>query len=119
MRNIVVAGVLGLLVWGASAVEANDRSRPDTYTICLDQRGGTRPVTCRNVIPGRLSNDQGFCTCAGADIPVEAPVCDFGERQPPQSRAFELARRDAARDRSLVGDSFEGQRMCLAARTDR
>jgi hypothetical protein len=73
------------------------------------------PVSCR-VLPGRLSEDQGTCTCGDPSLEVQAPVCAVGERQPAESRGLQIARRTAARDGSLVGDRFEGSRMCVTPR---
>jgi hypothetical protein len=44
------------------------------------------------------------------------PICPPGVRAPGETVALNRARRDAARDGSLIGDMFEGQPMCVAGR---
>ena len=120
MKSLLFLGVLALSTAACSAVEPDRLAGPPTYTICLDQAGASRAVECRSVPPGRLSDDRGVCLCADPlDQRVEAPICERGEDPPNETRAFELARRDAARDGSLVGDTYQGQRICVRARTDR
>ena len=87
------------------------------HMICL-QNGRMLPVSCR-VLPGRLSDYQGSCSCGNSADEVVAPVCAAGERQPTESRGLQIARRNAARDGSLVGDRFEGSPMCVTPRNSR
>lgn len=109
--------IAALALAACTAVPQAEGPRPTTYTVCLDQRGASRPVVCRSVPLNRLSSEPGFCLCADTlDTPVQAPICPRGVRSPGESRAYERARLEAARDGSLVGDSFEGRPMCVEDR---
>jgi len=112
---IAVGGVMAAVLAGGSAPVGPPSEEP--YLVCL-QNGRMLPVSCR-VLPSRLSADQGNCGCGDSADRVVAPVCAAGERQPTESRGLQIARRSAARDGSLVGDRFEGSRMCVTARNRR
>lgn len=87
---------------------------PATRFICIDVGGQTRPILCR-AQASRLDGREDICLCP-VGRRVEAPVCGPGERSQAESRAFELARRSASRDGSLVGDVYDGRPMCVAPR---
>ncbi|HYE44382.1 MAG TPA: hypothetical protein VEA44_01280 [Caulobacter sp.] len=117
MRTLsTAAAVLLALAAGPtlSAPPGSSPMHPATRVICLDVGGETRPAICRGS-SSRIDQSDTICICEDAQR-VEAPVCDKGERPLPESRAFELARKDAARDGTLVGDRYEGRRMCVRAR---
>ena len=105
-----------LLAFGAGPIVNAAPAKPVTQTICLDVGGQSRPAICRGQ-SGRLETDYNICTCANAQR-VEAPVCAKGERPLPESRAYELARKEAARDGTLVGDRYKGRSMCVKGRND-
>ncbi len=120
MRTLSLAAtaalVLALPSLSAAAAPPGEKiSRgPDTRIICLDVGGETRPALCR-ASASRI--DQSDIICLGENAQrVTAPVCDAGERPLAESRLFERARKLAARDGSLVGDLYEGRRMCIRAR---
>ncbi|HRD45986.1 MAG TPA: hypothetical protein PLF78_05835, partial [Caulobacter sp.] len=82
--------------------------------ICLDVDGQSRPAVCRSPA-SRLDGRDDICLCRSAQR-VEAPVCGPGDHPQAENRAFELARKAAARDGSLVGDLYQGRPMCVAPR---
>jgi hypothetical protein len=43
-------------------------------------------------------------------------VCAKGQKPPPEGKALNIARREAARDGSLRGDTVGGQPICVAPR---
>ena len=105
MRTAVF--LLGLLLAaGASAAE----HRPQTRVVCLDVGGQTLPAVCKRS-GGRLEAGADICSCPQGRA-VEAPMCAPGEQPPAESLELEKARRDAARDGSLVGDRFRGRSFC-------
>lgn len=115
MRNFVVLAVSAAAVMLAAAGEPGSNAlNPATRTICLDVGGETRPAVCQRTA-SRLDGRDDICVCQSAQR-VEAPVCGSGDRPPAESRAYELARKQAARDGSLVGDQWVGRPMCVAPR---
>ncbi len=98
----------------AGAEPGSSPFNPATRVICLDVDGQSRPAICQ-APASRLDGRDDFCVCRSAQR-VEAPVCGPDDRPPAESRAYELARKDAARDGSLVGDLWEGRPMCVAPR---
>lgn len=116
MRTLFITLAATALL-GTTAVAgqpAGDGGRRMTQTICLDVGGEQRPAICRGS-GSRIDQTYDICTCEDAQR-VEAPICASGEKPQSENRVFELARKDAARDGSLVGDSFEGRSMCVKAR---
>lgn len=89
---------------------------PPTKTIqCLEVSGRSIPPVCR--VPGsRLDPREDLCTCPEGGQRIEVAVCAKGQRQPPEGRALNLARREAMRDGSLLGDLFAGQPICVTPR---
>lgn len=118
MRKLLISSSLflaALAIGGASgAAPAATPLHPSTRIICLDVGGELRPAVCR-ASSSRLDQSDSICICENAQR-VEAPVCDRGEKPLSESRTYERARKDAARDGSLVGDTFQGRRMCVRAR---
>ncbi len=114
MRQVMLAGLILAGSAGLAAAQGGPSNPPIQTTQCLDVGGQTLPVVCR-VPASRLDQREDFCICQDG-IKVSAPVCGSGQKPPAESRAFERARKDAARDGSLLGDLFEGQPMCVAPR---
>lgn len=118
MRSLITASAFilaGLLSSAAIAAEPGSSPfNPATRTICLDVGGESRPPVCQ-APASRLSHSEDICLCRTAQT-VDAPVCLKGEKPQPESRAFEKARKLAARDGSLVGDLYDGKPMCVGQR---
>lgn len=115
-RFIAVPAVAVAAVLSAAAGPPPGSSplSPATRFICIDVDGQTRPILCR-APASRLDGREDICLCP-VGRRIEAPVCGPGERPQPESRAFELARRSASRDGSLVGDLYGDRPMCVAPR---
>lgn len=108
---------LSLLLLAAGAAQAQPiGERPPTRTIqCVDVSGRLLPAVCKT--PGsRVDPTELHCICPGEGLRTEVPICAPGEKPTPDSAAANRARRLAARDGTLVGDTFEGQRICAAPR---
>ena len=115
MRTLFIAAAL--LAFGTSgAVNASPDSatHPKMGIMCLDVGGESRPPVCRGS-SSRIDQGYDICLCENAQR-VETPVCGKGERPITENRSYELARKDAARDGSLVGDRYEGRQMCVRPR---
>ncbi|MDO9338806.1 MAG: hypothetical protein EON95_15605 [Caulobacteraceae bacterium] len=117
MRSLLISAA-ALLAFGASSVvnasPQGSAIEPTKGVICLDVGGASRPATCQGQA-SRLDQRYDLCLCENAQR-VEAPICGKGERPITENRAYERARKDAARDGSLFGDLYEGRRMCVRAR---
>jgi hypothetical protein len=105
------APVLILAALAFAPAAAADNHKPRTRIICIDVGGQSLPAVCRRV-GGRLERASEVCSCPEGR-PVEAPLCGPGERAPEETLAFERARRDAARDGTLVGDRQNGRSFCI------
>lgn len=116
MHKLLITSSLfvAALALGGAGAPGSSPLNPATRTICLDVGGELRPAYCQ-ASSSRLDKREDICLCRSAQK-VTAPVCDSGERPAAETRAFEKARKEAARDGSLLGDSFEGRRMCVRAR---
>jgi hypothetical protein len=116
MRSLII----GLAVSAAALLTAgagepgSSASRPATRTICIDLGGQSRPAVC-TYPASRLDDREDFCRCGDAQR-VEAPVCGAGDRPQAETRAFERARKAAAKDGSLVGDLYADRPMCVSPR---
>lgn len=116
MRTLLISAA-ALLAFGAVAnASPHDGSatHPTKGIMCLDVGGEARPPVCRGS-SSRIDQGYDICLCENARR-VEAPVCGRGERPITENRAYELARKEAARDGSLVGDRYQGRRMCVRPR---
>lgn len=116
MRTLIIAAA-ALLAFGASStVNASSEGgiKPTMGILCLDVGGQSRAPVCQGA-SSRLDQRYDICVCENAQR-VEAPVCGDGERPISENRSYELARKDAARDGSLVGDRYEGRQMCVRPR---
>jgi hypothetical protein len=115
MRKLMLAAAFGLVGLAGAAMAQPETGKPGGLTaICLEPSGASRGAIC-----DRSLNSSGpdFCRCEGATTKVKAEVCDPGEAKPPESAEFERARREAARDGSLVGDRYGDLRMCVRPTT--
>jgi hypothetical protein len=112
MRKLIpIALMAAAALAGSAQAQLSRDSTPPTLTdICLDVSGGRLPIVC-DVPSSRLDKHEHFCRCPRG-TKIDAPVCGPGETPPGESAAFERARRQAARDGSLVGDAYEGRAMC-------
>ena len=111
------ATLIAAAVLAASAATAQPiGENPPTRTIqCIDVGGQSIPATCR--VPGsRLDKREDICTCPNGGQRVEVAVCAKGGRPPPESKALNIARRQGLRDGTLVGDTVDGRRICVAPR---
>ncbi|WP_304171098.1 hypothetical protein [Phenylobacterium aquaticum] len=110
MIRLSLIAFTAALLGGAPAL-ADPQMNPAMTTVCLDVGGESLPVVCQ--MPGsRLDRRDVFCHCPEGQR-VDAPVCGAHEPAPPESLAYDKARRVAGRDGTLVGDSFQGRRMCV------
>jgi hypothetical protein len=108
MRILIIAGLAAAL---AGAAGAHPSSRPpEEAVMCLSPTGQSEPVACRR---GSSWGPADICLCPGLARRVPAPICAKGERPPAETVAYNTARREAARDGTLFGDTFEGRRMCV------
>ena len=100
---------------GLAVAQAPLSQNPPTQTvICLDVNGQTLPVSCR-VPASRLDKREDICLCQQG-MKVDVPICPPGVRPPAENVAYEKARKAAAQDMSLIGDTYEGRPMCVAGR---
>lgn len=116
MRSLitVLAVSVAALLTSAAGEPGSSATNPATRTICIDLGGESRPAVC-TAPASRLDGREDICLCRNAQR-VEAPVCGSGERPQAETRAFERARKAAAKDGSLVGDLYAGRPMCVAPR---
>ena len=112
MRTLPLVAALALIAGTAQAQAPMSQNPPAKTILCLEVSGAIIPAICRR--PGsRVDQREDICLCSAGGTRVEAPVCAPGEKPPAESREFEKARRDAARDGTLMGDTWQGQRMCV------
>jgi hypothetical protein len=115
MFRASLLAVLALAASGGLARAGDLTSNPPTRTsVCLDVSGASLPTVCR-VPASRLDKREDICTCPEGDR-VEIAVCATGETPPAEGVAYDRARHLAARDGTLLGDMYEGKRMCVAPR---
>lgn len=116
-RNILFPLALAALAGPVMAQPIGEN--PPSKTIqCIDVGGQSVPPVCR-VPASRLDPREDICTCPIDGQRVEAPVCAKGQTPPPEGKALNIARRTAARDGSLVGDTVAGKPICVAPRNAR
>jgi hypothetical protein len=117
MRRILTISafaVAALLAGAAGAPPRSSMTDPDTRSICVDVGGQTLPIACTGQA-SRLDRGEDICRCPAGRM-VDAPVCRGAERPPADNLAYDKARRDAARDGTLVGDLYGGRPMCVEPR---
>ncbi|WP_374532529.1 hypothetical protein [Phenylobacterium sp.] len=116
IRTVLMGAALSMAAGLAPAQAPLTQNPPTQTVICLDVGGQSLPAVCR-APSGRLDRREDICVChAGARVDV--PICPEGVRPPAETRAYEKARKAAARDGSLIGDLYEGRPMCVAGRLD-
>ena len=114
MKRLFAILAITLLAGAATAEPSGNVLQPGVTQVCLDVDGSTLPVTCQSNA-SLINSTQNICQChAGAR--VDAPVCAPGERAPGEDVRYNRARRDAARDGSLIGDTYRGAPMCVDLR---
>lgn len=116
MRRLLIAtfAAAALATAAASPPPGSSPQHPAKGILCLDVGGASRPPVCQGSA-SRLDQSYDICVCRDART-VKAPVCAPGTRPPAENRAYEKARLAAARDGSLLGDTYEGQPMCVVPR---
>jgi len=118
MKRVSLIIALALAAGAAQAAPPMSENPPSQTSLCLDVSGAILPVTC-DTQGSRTDARENICLCLNGGVRVDVPVCGPGERQPAETLAFERARREAGRDGSLIGDTFEGQRMCVRPDSNR
>ncbi len=117
-RLPALAALAALTFATAGAAHAQERGRdyltPTKTEICLDVSGATLPIVCK-VPASRLDKREDICSCPQG-MRTTVPVCGPGQAAPGETVALNAARREAARDGSLIGDLFQGQPICVAPR---
>ncbi|MDO8902534.1 MAG: hypothetical protein Q7V15_14400 [Phenylobacterium sp.] len=117
MKSLSLVAALALLALGAGAVQAQPAQNyltPTTTEVCLDVSGATLPVICK-VPASRLDKREDICSCPQG-MRTKVAVCAPGQNPPGETVALNMARREAARDGSLIGDTFQGRPICVAPR---
>ncbi|MDB5429158.1 MAG: hypothetical protein JWP35_274 [Caulobacter sp.] len=104
-----LAGAVMLTLAGSAGAQPQQAVRE----ICIDPGGRSEPISC-SVYGGRTGASENVCSCATNASKVVVPVCPDDVRPPAESMAYERARKEAARDGTLVGDTFQGGPMCIA-----
>lgn len=118
MTRLSVLAALAALTIGAGAAQAQEPGRnalnPTTTEVCLDVSGATLPIVCK-VPASRLDKREDICSCPQG-VRTKVAVCAPGQAAPAETVSLNAARREAARDGSLIGDLFQGQPICVAPR---
>lgn len=115
IRTAFFGAAMLLASGGLALAQAPLGQNPPTQTvICLDVGGQSLPAVCQ-VPSSRLDKREDICVCP-VGMRVDAPICPEGLKPPAETRAYEKARKAAARDGSLIGDLYRGQPMCVAGR---
>lgn len=113
----LMAALAALAFTGVAQAQPVGQSRigvPDKTEICLDVNGDRLPIVCK-MSGGRLGQREDICTCP-AGVRTAVSVCQSGQEAPPETVALNAVRREAGRDGSLIGDTFEGKPICVAPR---
>ncbi len=110
-RSILIAAALAASSGPVLAAAGMAANPPRQTSICLDVSGQTLPVVCRGPA-SRLDQREDICQCFEGRR-VDVAVCAKGQKPPPDGLALDKVRRLAAKDGSLIGDSFEGRPICV------
>jgi len=111
---MILTAAATLLAGAASAADMTSNP-PKQTSVCLDVSGQLLPVVCH--VPGsRLDRREDICQCPQGTR-VDVAVCARGQHPPPDGIALDKVRRVAAKDGSLIGDTFEGRPICVDPRT--
>ncbi len=108
MRMMLI-GLLAAGLAGSAAAQPGGRL-PEDGLVCMAPNGAAEPALCRR---GSDYGPSDICLCPGSSTRVDAPICAKGEKPPAETVGLMRARRLAARDGSLYGDTYEGHRMCV------
>jgi hypothetical protein len=92
---------MSIALWLAAAIT----------TVCLEPGGSLSPVICE-APASRLDARREVCECPTGRR-TEVPICVSGEKPPPETRALNAFRREAAADGSLAGDRFQDRPLCV------
>jgi hypothetical protein len=113
----VLLPVLLLTVFSAGAAPASPSGPTPSVSstqdgiACLDVNGRKKGPVCRRGDVMTPMSD--ICQCPMSTDRVIAPICAPGEKPPPESADLMVARRKAAEDGSLIGDTFHGKPICV------
>jgi hypothetical protein len=113
--RILIPIALAAMIAGAAGAQPVSGNPPAKTTQCIDPGGLLIPPVCQTPA-SRLDSREYICTCQNGGMRTEVAVCAKGQTPPPEGKALNIARRDAARDGSLIGDTFEGKPICVAPR---
>lgn len=113
MRALIV--LLPLALAGAAAAQPANETPPSRTIQCIEAGGRPTPPVCK-VPSGRLDLREDICTCPDGGQRVEVAVCEPGQTPPAEGKALNIARSEAARDGSLIGDTMLGKPICVAPR---
>ena len=114
MRALLIVSLIALAACTGAQQQTSSYSKNEA-TACIDVDGSQLPVSCRKYesdITG--PKDEGYCVCPVPSMRVTAEFWVKGEPVPTETNAYRDAVRAASRDGSLVGDRFDGRRMCIA-----
>lgn len=115
MRTHVLAALVAAATTSAAAQPISEN--PPRSTIqCIEVGGQQIPAACK-VPASRLDPREDICTCPAGGQRVKVAVCAPGQTPPPEGKALNIARREAARDGSLIGDKLGDRPICVAPRT--
>jgi hypothetical protein len=114
MRRQIFTAIFVLAAGAAGAQPVSEN--PPTWTIqCIEVGGQLIPAVCK--VPGsRLDPREDICTCPDGGQRVQVSICPKGQTPPPEGKALNIARREAARDGSLIGDKVGDRPICVAPR---
>ncbi len=112
----VMLGLAAALLAGAALAQPVGPNPPTSTVICLDPGGLLRPAICRNQQASRLDQREDICLCPGATDRVAVSICPKGVAAPPESAAYETARKAAVQHGSLIGATYQGRPICVAQR---
>ena len=114
MRSVLLAALVAGVAGSAAAQPINEN--PPTWTIqCIEVGGRLVPAVCK-VPASRLDPREDICTCPLEGVQVKVPICAKGQTPPPEGKRLNIARREAARDGSLIGDKVGDRPICAAPR---
>jgi hypothetical protein len=107
--------MFGAMAAAAIALAGSAGAQPaqTVRDICLDPGGHSEPISC-TATGGRTHATEDVCICPAGSMKYVAPVCPEGVKPPAESLDYDRARKEAVKDGSLVGDTYQGQPMCVA-----
>ena len=110
-----IAGAALSLAAGLASAQPITAGPPKTTIICLDVGGHSLVATCR-APASRIDPHQDICQCNNLGVKTVISICPPGVSPPPESADYQKARREAVKNGSLVGATYQGQPMCERAR---